>query len=92
MARVLTASGDNVKSNVSCCMHTSSLRAYACDREDSLDHSEQPLGNGSRKDGPPIRVSLAHEPECHVGMVMAKRLQLPHERGERTDPLRCNGL
>src|SRR5215471_155597 len=25
-------------------------------------------------------------------MVMAKRLQRPHERGERTDPLRWNGL
>lgn len=62
MARVLTASGDNAKSNVSCCMHASSLRAYACDREDSLEPSEQPLENGGRKDGPPIRVSLAHKP------------------------------
>jgi len=59
---VLTASGGNAKSSVSCCMHASSLRAYACDREDSLEHSVQPLENGGRKDGPPISVSWAHKP------------------------------
>jgi hypothetical protein len=62
MARVMTDSGGNAKSSVSCCMHASSLRAYACYREDSLDHSEQPLEHGSRKDVAPIRVSLAPGP------------------------------
>src|SRR5262249_6409385 len=29
-------------------MRTSELRAYACYREDSRDHTEEPLANGSR--------------------------------------------
>jgi hypothetical protein len=62
MARVRTDSGGNAKSSVSCFMHASELRAYACYREDSLAHSEQPLENGSRKAVAPIRVSLAPGP------------------------------
>jgi hypothetical protein len=78
MAGVMTDSGGNSKSSVSCVMNASSLRAYACYREDSLDHSEQPLENGSRKDVVPIRASPAHVPWCQVVMVMAKSLKLPH--------------
>ena len=62
IARVMTDSGGNAKSSVSCCMHASSLRAYACYREDSLDHAEQPLEHGSRKDVAPIRVLVAPGP------------------------------
>jgi hypothetical protein len=43
MAGVRTDSGGHAKSSVSCVMNTSELRAYACYREDSLAHSEQPL-------------------------------------------------
>jgi len=62
MARVMTDSGGNAKSSVSCFMHASSLRAEACYWEDSLDHSEQPLEDGSRKDVAPIRTSLVPGP------------------------------
>jgi len=48
MGGVIADPGGNPRSSVSCFMNASKLRTSAYYREDSRDHTEQPLENESR--------------------------------------------